>query len=199
MFMRSRILPRLSKSSHAYLRLRTIGFLPMRFQSTITTPIQSNTTTNNATTSPKEKKPMTLDRELPDPFKDRNKNRIQFVSFWVLMAISAMVMFNYEKTSSPVVTTTLHFLRRSALIRDLLGDQIDFKSLYPWISGELNQVKGAVDIKFDVKGSKNWGTIRLVADRESRRDEFLIHEWSLEIDGQKHDLLADESVDFSVS
>lgn len=191
--MRSRLLPTFSKSATSLLRPRAFGLVSMRLQST--TAIKQDAIVNE----PKEKKPMTIDRELPDPFKDRTRNRVQFIGFWILMGVSAALMFNYEKMSSPVVTTTLHFLRRSAIIRDVLGDEIDFKTAYPWISGELNQVKGAVNIKFDVKGSKHWGTIRLVADRKSRRDEFLIHEWSLEVEGKKYDLLADESVDFSVS
>jgi len=200
--MRSRIHSALSKSPTTLLRSRIMGLSQMRFQSstttTTTTTTSSNSSNSSTTTTPNNSKKMTIDRELPDPFKGRTRNRIQFVLFWVLMGASAAVMFNYEKTSSPVVTTTLHFLRRSEVIRDVLGDQIDFKNLYPWVSGELNQVKGAVNIKFDVKGSKNHGTIKLVADRKSRRDEFLIHEWSLEVDGKKYDLLADESVDFTV-
>jgi cytochrome c oxidase assembly factor 1 len=144
------------------------------------------------------KKPMTVDRELPDPLKDRTRSRVQFVGFWVLMGVASLLMFNYEKQNSPVVTTTLHFLRRSKIIREVLGDEIDFASIYPWISGELNQVKGVVNITFTVKGSKNEGVVRLVADRSSRREEFLIHEWSLEVNGEKYDLLADDSVDFSV-
>lgn len=158
--------------------------------------LQSTVAAVGSTQTPK--RPMTVDRELPDPLKDRNRNRVQFVGFWVLMGVSALLMFNYEKTNSPVVTTTLHFLRRSRVIRDVLGDEIDFSSVYPWISGELNQVKGKVDICFSVKGSKKHGEVKLVADRKSRREEFLIHEWSLEVDGKKYDLLADDSVDFSV-
>lgn len=192
--MRPRIVSGLTKSPSALLRLRNLNLTQMRLQTTAA-PISNN---SQNTTNHKEKKQMVVERELPDPFKDRTKNRVQFVGFWILMGVSAAIMFNYEKTSSPVVTTTLHFLRRSKIIRDVLGDEIDFKNIYPWVSGELNQVKGAVNIKFDVKGSKNWGTIRLVADRESRRHDFLIHEWSLEVEGKKYDLLADETVDFAV-
>lgn len=184
----------LPKSPAAYLRLRSLGLTQMRLQTTAA-PVSKSTT---IPTDHKDKKKMVVERELPDPFKDRTKNRVQFVGFWILMGVSAAIMFNYEKTSSPVVTTTLHFLRRSQIIRDVLGNEIDFKNLYPWVSGELNQVKGAVNIKFDVKGTKNWGTIRLVADRESRSHDFLIHEWSLEVEGKKYDLLADDTVDFSV-
>ncbi|CDR37246.1 CYFA0S01e08856g1_1 [Cyberlindnera fabianii] len=143
-------------------------------------------------------RPMTIDRELPNPLKDRTYRRVQFVGFWVLMGVASVLMFNYEKTNSPIVTTTLHFLRRSKIVREVLGDEIDFASIYPWISGELNQVKGVVNITFDVKGSKQQGTISLKADRANRHHDFLIHEWSLTVGDTKLDLLDDDSVDFSV-
>lgn len=175
-------------------RWSSVGLQQLRLQSTST----ASSGSTEGLKAEKKNKPMTVDRELPDPLKDRTRARVQFVGFWVLMGICALLMFNYEKQNSPVVTTTLHFLRRSQIIRSVLGDEIDFASVYPWISGELNQVKGVVDIKFTVKGSNNQGVVRLVADRMSRHDEFLIHEWSLEVDGKKYDLLADDSVDFSV-
>lgn len=175
-------------------RWSSVGLQQLRLQSTST----ASSGSTEGLKAEKKSKPMTVDRELPDPLKDRTRARVQFVGFWVLMGICALLMFNYEKQNSPVVTTTLHFLRRSQIIRSVLGDEIDFASVYPWISGELNQVKGVVDIKFTVKGSNNQGVVRLVADRKSRHDEFLIHEWSLEVDGKKYDLLADDSVDFSV-
>ncbi|CCH43006.1 hypothetical protein BN7_2553 [Wickerhamomyces ciferrii] len=196
MFMRTRILSPILRTPLRAMRPAGSVVSLARYQSSTTTSTTSSI--SSAKPGNPEKRPMTIDRELPDPFKDRTRNRIQFVGFWVLMFVSAAVMFNYEKTSSPVVTTTLHFLRRSEIIREVLGSGIDFADLYPWVSGELNQVKGAVDITFDVKGSKNRGTIKLVANRNSRKEDFLIHEWSLEVDGKKYDLLADKSVDFAV-
>lgn len=83
-------------------------------------------------------------------------------------------------------------MRRSPKIREVLGDQIDFDGLVPWVSGELNQVSGDVNIKFYLKGSKGKvGEVKLVADRENQRQEFLIHEWSVQVDGKKYDLLAE--------
>jgi cytochrome c oxidase assembly factor 1 len=163
----------------------------LRFQSTAA-PLNASTVDAHG------KKPMTVERELPDPFKDRNRNRIQFVSFWILMGVSAVLIFNYEKTTSPIVTTTLHFLRRSQIIREVLGDKIDFSSFFPWISGELNQVKGVVNIKFEVSGTKKSGIVRLVADRENKNQDFLIHEWSLTVDDKTYDLFDDKTVDFGI-
>ncbi|QEU59275.1 Coa1 [Kluyveromyces lactis] len=135
-------------------------------------------------------RPMRIDRELPDPTKDVNKRRLQFVGFIVLMTSALAMIFNYEKTQSPVISNTLYHMRRSPKIREVLGDQIDFDGLVPWVSGELNQVAGNVNIKFYLKGSKGTvGEVRLVADRENQHQEFFIHEWSVKVDDKKYDLL----------
>lgn len=137
-------------------------------------------------------RPLRIDRELPDPTKDVKKRRLQFVAFLGLMGASLAMIFNYEKTQSPVISNTLYHMRRSPKIREVLGDQIDFDGLVPWVSGELNQVSGDVNIKFYLKGSKGKvGEVKLVADRENQRQEFLIHEWSVQVDGKKYDLLAE--------
>ncbi|KAL6950787.1 hypothetical protein ACO0QE_000068 [Hanseniaspora vineae] len=159
----------------------------------------STSTTNKTTTNasiPAEHPPMTINTELPDPFKGKTTRRLQFVSFLVAISVALAVVFNYEKTKSPVVSNTLYQLRRSDRIRDLMGNSIDMYGLMPWVSGELNQVQGKINIKFYVKGSKNKkGIVRLVADRENKQHEFLIHEWSLESeeDGVKIDLLGEDS------
>lgn len=138
-------------------------------------------------------RPMRIDRELPDPTKDKFKRRVQFVGFLVAMGVSLAVIFNYEKTQSPVITNTIYHMRKSPKIRESLGEQIDFDGIIPWVHGELNQVAGRVNIKFYLKGSKGKvGTVKLVADRENKHQEFLIHEWSVEVDGQKYDLLSED-------
>lgn len=138
-------------------------------------------------------KPMRIDRELPDPTKDINKRRIQFVSFIILMGGSLAMIFNYEKTQSPVITNTMYHMRRSPKIREVLGDQIDFDGIVPWVHGELNQVAGKVNIRFYLRGSKGAiGTVKLVADRENQRQEFLIHEWSVTVADKKYDLLEED-------
>lgn len=138
-------------------------------------------------------RPMRIDRELPDPTKDKVKRRIQLGAFFVAMGVSLACIFNYEKTQSPIISNTLYHLRRSALTRDLLGDSIDFDGLVPWVYGELNQVSGDINIRFAIKGSKGVrGMVKLVADRENKNQEFLIHEWSVTVNGKKIDLLSEE-------
>ncbi|KAH3675018.1 hypothetical protein WICMUC_002850 [Wickerhamomyces mucosus] len=175
-------------------RLLSINpILPLSFKSITYSNIRYN-----SSSTIKQSKPVTIDRELPDPLKDQFADRLKFFIFVTLMGISSVLIFNYEKINSPIVTTTLHFLRRSQIIREVLGDHIDFATLVPWVKGELNQVKGKVDIKFSVKGSKNNGIITLIADREDRYSDFLIHQWNLTVDGKTYDLLEDKTVDFAV-
>lgn len=139
-------------------------------------------------------RPLRIDRELPDPTKDKYKQRLQFLGFSVAITAALTLIFNYEKTESPIVSNTIYHLRRSPLTADLLGENIEFDGLIPWVHGELNQVAGKVNIKFHIKGNKNSGTVRLVADRETPLDEFLIHEWSLTVDDRKIDLLSEKGV-----
>lgn len=139
-------------------------------------------------------RPLRVDRELPDPNKGKTKQKVQFVGFSVMIAAALTLIFNYEKTESPVISNTLYHLRRSPATAQLLGENIEFEGLIPWVHGELNQVAGKVNIRFNIKGEKNSGVVKLVADRESPLDEFLIHEWSLTVKDQKIDLLSEEGV-----
>lgn len=140
-------------------------------------------------------RPLRIDRELPNPNEDKVKQRLGFVGFSLAIAAALTLIFNYEKTESPIVSNTLYHLRRSSATRDLLGENIEFDGLIPWVYGELNQVAGKVNIKFYIKGSKNVpGKVKLVAGRDSRLEEFLIHEWSLTVDDKKIDLLSENDV-----
>lgn len=139
-------------------------------------------------------RPLRVDRELPDPNEGRMKRRVQFVGFAAAIAAALTIIFNYEKTESPVVSNTLYHLRRSPATADLLGENIEFDGLIPWVYGDLNQVAGNVNIRFNIKGSKSAGVVRLIADRETPLDEFLVHEWSLTVGDQVIDLLSENGV-----
>lgn len=137
-------------------------------------------------------KPMVVERELPDPFKDKKKNIIGFIVFATAVSAALAIIYNYEKVENSIIYDTIYQLRKSERTRELLGDDIEFAGLIPWIYGTLHPVKGIVDIKFYIKGTKDVvGTVRLVADRENHREEFLIHEWTLTVGDQKVDLLAE--------
>lgn len=156
---------------------------------------------SSAAPVPQPKRPITVDRELPDPFISRRQNRQYFWAYGLGVVLACAIIFNYEKTRSPIVNSVMYFLRRSQNAKQTLGDGINFKYSWPWVWGTLNTVKGDIDIEFAVKGSENSGTLKLKANRESRLHPFKIHHWILQInDNQKTeiDLLADNSVDFGL-
>jgi Cytochrome oxidase complex assembly protein 1 len=70
------------------------------------------------------------------------------------------------------VNSILYALRTNDTSRQILGDEIYFASKVPWISGELNQLHGKIDISFWVKGKKGKGKVRFVSVRK-RRDGFV--------------------------
>lgn len=88
--------------------------------------------------------------------------------FVVVITAAALGIFNYENMSSSVVTSTLYALRTNERARQLLGDEIYFKHKIPWIWGEMNQVKGRIDIKYSVKGTKDSGMMRFRSIRRTR-------------------------------
>ncbi|KAI1151766.1 DUF1783-domain-containing protein [Nemania diffusa] len=128
------------------------------------------------------------DRELPsiDGFRWWRT----FPIFLALIALSSLAIFNYQKMSSPIISSTLYSLRTNKRARELLGDEIYFKHQIPWISGEMNQLRGRIDISFAVKGTRSAGVMRFASVRPSARAMFETTEWSLETpDGKRIDLL----------
>ncbi|OTA57869.1 DUF1783-domain-containing protein [Hypoxylon sp. EC38] len=113
-----------------------------------------------------------------------------FPIFLAIIAASSVAIFNYQKLSSPVVASTLYALRTNQKAREYLGDEIYFKHQIPWISGEMNQLRGRIDISFPVKGTRNTAVMRFTSFRPTPKGVFETTEWSLERpDGTKIDLL----------
>ncbi|KXT06949.1 hypothetical protein AC578_7311 [Pseudocercospora eumusae] len=116
--------------------------------------------------------------------------------FALIVVGSSLAIFNYQKTSSSVVNSTLYSLRTNAQAREILGDEIYFASRIPWISGELNQLHGKIDISFWVKGTKKKGLMRFKSERKTRMGLFETLEWSLQPEGgEKISLLPSEGED----
>lgn len=112
--------------------------------------------------------------------------------FFAIIAAFSVAIFNYQKLSSPVVTSTLYSLRTSKKARDYLGDEIYFKHQIPWIGGEMNQLRGRIDITFSVKGTRNEGVMRFASNRKTPKGAFETTEWNLVTpDGRCIDLLED--------
>lgn len=155
---------------------------------------------NATSTSPPPSSPVvSLNKELPDPFVRQKRNRIYFVCYGIGVVVSCLVIFNFEKTNSPIITSAFFFMRRLSLVADALGNDIEYALSYPWISGPLNTVKGNIDISFEVKGSKGTGTVRLKATRTLKITPFDVRHFVLETHG-KHpqviDLAADPAIEF---
>ncbi|KAE8452772.1 hypothetical protein EG329_013044 [Mollisiaceae sp. DMI_Dod_QoI] len=130
------------------------------------------------------------DRELPD-IPENGMKWMRTVPIFLLVLISStLAIFNYQKSSSPVISSTMYALRTSPKAREYLGDEIYFASKMPWIWGEMNQLHGRIDIRFEVKGSRGTGTMRFSSFRATRQGMFETTEWSLETrEGEKIDLL----------
>lgn len=106
------------------------------------------------------------------------------------MTVCSLAIFNYQKMSSPVVSSTLYALRTSPTARALLGDEIYFKHQIPWIRGTMNQMHGRIDIWFTVRGTRSTATMRFASHRATHRGMFETTEWSLLTeDGEWIDLL----------
>jgi cytochrome c oxidase assembly factor 1 len=107
------------------------------------------------------------DRELPS--LKRSYIWLKTVPMFIaLIAASALAIFNYQKSSSSTVNSILYALRTNDTSRQMLGDEIYFATKVPWISGELNQLHGKIDISFWVKGNKAKGKVRFVSVRKRR-------------------------------
>ena len=108
------------------------------------------------------------DRALPEVVSSSRIWLRTLPPFLVLMTVSALAIFNYQKSSSPIVNATLYALRTSEEGRKLLGDEIYFRDKIPWIWGEMNQLHGRIDISFGVKGTKGTGMMRFKSIRRTR-------------------------------
>ncbi|PWY93829.1 DUF1783-domain-containing protein [Aspergillus sclerotioniger CBS 115572] len=139
------------------------------------------------------------DRELPSVANDRKWMRTLPI-FAVVVGAAMLGIFNYQKSSSSVVNSTLYALRTSPQAREILGDEIYFAQKIPWISGEMNQLHGRIDISFWVKGTKAQGKMRFRSIRPDRTSFFRTEIWSLETeDGTVVQLLDSDSDPFNRS
>ena len=117
------------------------------------------------------------DRELPSVAKSGFRWLRTLPIFAGIMIASALAIFNYQKQSSAVVSSTLYALRTNVEARRILGDEVYFASQMPWISGELNQLHGRIDISFWVKGTKTKGLMRFRSERATRMGKVSDDVW----------------------
>ncbi|KAJ9221598.1 hypothetical protein DTO169C6_6101 [Paecilomyces variotii] len=135
------------------------------------------------------------DRALPEVNSGRGWKRTLPI-FAVVVGAAMLGIFNYQKSSSSVVSSTLYALRTSPQAREILGDEIYFASKIPWISGTMDQLHGRIDITYWVKGTKGEGKMRFRSIRPDRMSYFRTQEWSLETkDGTVVQLLNENEED----
>ncbi|KAK4940042.1 cytochrome oxidase assembly protein 1 [Elasticomyces elasticus] len=129
------------------------------------------------------------DRELPNI----ERTSIWFKTlpiFFVLVGLSSLAIFNYQKSTSSTVNSILYALRTNEHARALLGDEIYFASKIPWIRGELSPLQGVIDITFWVKGTKATAQTKFVSLRKGGKEYFETLEWSLKTEnGEEIQLL----------
>jgi len=121
------------------------------------------------------------DRALPDVQDPKFIWLKTLPVFILVVTLSALAIFNYEKSSSSTVSSILYALRTNDHARELLGDEIYFASQVPWISGNLAPMQGIIDITFWVKGTRGTAKTKFVALRR-RGGFFETVEWSLRME-----------------
>ncbi|CUS07001.1 unnamed protein product [Tuber aestivum] len=134
------------------------------------------------------------DRQLPGPRKTPIATLLTIPLFASILLLAAVGLFNYQKSSSSVVSSTLYALRVHPVARESLGDDISFKSRVPWIQGTMSQLRGDIDIAYSVKGTKGEGVMRFRSVR-GRMGLFETLDWSLVMrDGRRIGLLDNSAV-----
>lgn len=117
------------------------------------------------------------DRDLPS-IANTHKFLKTFPLFLLVLGASTLAIFNYQKSSSSVVSSSLYALRVNAAAREALGDEIYFRDKFPWVFGTIDQLHGRIDIHFGVKGTKRTGVMRFKSEKK-RGVEFV----SLRVEG----------------
>ncbi|KAF4123743.1 cytochrome c oxidase assembly factor 1 [Geosmithia morbida] len=110
--------------------------------------------------------------------------------FLAIVTVCSVAIFNYQKSSSPVIASTLYALRTDPRAREILGDDIYFNNQIPFIHGTMNQLQGRIDVWFTVRGTRSTATMRFSSRRPTAKGMFETSEWSLTTeDGKWIDLL----------
>ncbi len=102
---------------------------------------------------------------LPSPLRTWARTAPLFLA---TLGLSTLLIFNYQKSNSAVVGATLYALRTNEKARELLGEEIYFKSLMPWVWGTVDVLHGKVDVRFMVKGKSGVGEMRFRSLRRGR-------------------------------
>jgi cytochrome c oxidase assembly factor 1 len=114
------------------------------------------------------------DRALPS-IRSRHVFLRTLPLFLLIVGGSTLAIFNYQKSSSSVVTSSLYALRVNPRAREVLGDEIYFRNKMPWIWGSIDQLHGRIDVSFGVKGTRGAGEMRFKSVRGKRMGYVSFH------------------------
>ncbi|KAI7899262.1 cytochrome oxidase complex assembly protein 1-domain-containing protein [Cokeromyces recurvatus] len=132
-------------------------------------PATTTTTTRRLLTTGKT---VVVERELPRPAPPSRKRWL-----WAGAGVGALVWFvglgaalNHQRLSSSVVHGTLFMVRYDHRVISLIGDKVNYADYWPWISGSVNHLKGKIDIKFRIRGSKDEiAVVHFISKREGAK------------------------------
>ncbi|CAG8668712.1 9210_t:CDS:2 [Acaulospora morrowiae] len=117
-------------------------------------------------------------------------------SFWI---ISITLSFNHQRANSSTVQGSLFNVRYHPKSIELLGNNINFSSSNPWISGSINHLKGVVNFRYSVKGDNGKGIVRFHSIRTTNDEKWRVLEFSLTTeDGTIISLKDDENLSTSL-
>ncbi|OLY78947.1 Cytochrome c oxidase assembly factor 1 [Smittium mucronatum] len=106
-------------------------------------------------------------------------NRRKFIAFLIASVITwglgLKFAFNYSKLSSSSVTAATFIARNDDEVIEKLGTNVDTPSMFTEIKGKVNNVRGDIDIEYDISGSK-----KIVAKiiLKSHRDQNNKNTWT---------------------
>ncbi|KAG5437948.1 hypothetical protein PCANB_000294 [Pneumocystis canis] len=98
------------------------------------------------------------------------------ISVWVLVL---ELSFNHQRSVSPIVSHLIYELKHNSAVQKYLGENIDFIGRWPWISGEINYLKGCIDLSFRICGSQDKATVKFKSIRRKRNSEWVVVEWGI--------------------
>ncbi|KAI9298640.1 DUF1783-domain-containing protein [Neoconidiobolus thromboides FSU 785] len=144
----------LIKYKHINLRFHLLKSSQPTFQYAISSKhaAYSTTVTPSSPLSPLDKQNIAIQRELPQIKNTRNQTIAIILGGIALWATALSLAFNYQKKNTSIVKATLFAVKYNENTKQLLGEDIQFVD-YPWISGDINHMKGNVDFSYWVKGS----------------------------------------------
>ncbi|OMJ14955.1 Cytochrome c oxidase assembly factor 1 [Smittium culicis] len=95
-----------------------------------------------------------IKRDISAPTSNKKKFAMFIVASIITWGIGLKYAFNYSKMSSSSVTAAIFIARHDPEVIEKLGSNIDTASMFTEIKGTVSNVKGNIDVEFDISGSK---------------------------------------------